>query len=76
MTQYRWHDGFTFDAADASQVIATLRKGATYPEHTFDEYLDRLAFRAGEYSGKPHRNTSAEALVADLIESGMLTRIQ
>lgn len=70
--RYEWHDGDTIEAADASQVVAALRAEARYPEHTFDEYLERLAFRAGEYTGTPHRNTSAEALVADLIESKLL----
>lgn len=73
--KYRWHDGFTFSAADAAQVVAKLRSGATWPACSVEAYKRELAFRSGEYAGTTVRFTCAEAMVDDLIEAGMLERI-
>ena len=73
--KYRWHDGFEFTASDAAQVVAKLRADATWPANSVDAYKRELAFRSGEYSGTRVRFTCAEAMVDDLLESGMLERI-
>lgn len=73
--RYEWHDGFTFTAADAPQVIAKLRADATWPDCTVEAYKRSLAFRSGEFAGVEIRFTSAEAMVADLISNGLLRRI-
>lgn len=72
--KYRWHDGFTFTAADAPQAIAKLRAGAVWPAGTVDAYKRELAFRSGEWAGRSVRFCSAEAMVADLIANGLLER--
>lgn len=73
--RYRWHDGFEFEAADASQAIAKIRSGATWPATTVCAYKRELAFRSGEFAGRSVRFTSAEAMVADLIEAELLATI-
>lgn len=71
-TRYRWHDGFEFTAADASQAIAKLRAEARLPEASFDEYKAGLAFRASEYVGVKLRGDTPEALLEDCLKHGLV----
>lgn len=73
--KYIWHDGDTFDAADAAQVVCKLREGSREPGKTLRSYVRDLAYRVEQYSGSPVRTDSPEKMVSDLIAAGVLKTI-
>ncbi|MBP7948892.1 MAG: hypothetical protein KA004_04490 [Verrucomicrobiales bacterium] len=73
MTTYHTTDGATFHAADATDFMTQLRQSSFNPEKDLRAYCRATAQASRMQNGKPHRPWPPEALVADMITSGLIT---
>ena len=65
-----------FEAEDASGVIDFMRKDSWSATQDDKEFLRKTAKYANMWSGKSFRYNSKEALVEDLLSSGLLVEVQ
>lgn len=73
--RYETRDGFQFEAEDSHQVVAKLRADTWNPENTFELFARRLAEGAKIQTGKEIPSWPPEALVAGLIDAGLLKKV-
>tara|TARA_Y100001938_G_scaffold145677_1_gene222869 strand:- start:2504 stop:2743 length:240 start_codon:yes stop_codon:yes gene_type:complete len=65
-----------FEAEDAMGVIDFMRKDSWSETQNDKEFLRKTAKYANMWSGKSFRYNSKEALVEDLLSSGLLVEVQ
>ena len=73
MTTYHTIDGATFTATDATDLMSQLRQASFNPEKNPRSYCRATARASKMQTGKPHRPWPHDALVADMIASGLVT---
>ena len=69
-------EGKVFEAEDANGVIDFLRKDSWSATQDDKEFLRKTAKYANMWSGKSFRYNTKEALVEDLLSSGLLVEVQ
>ena len=72
-TTYHTIDGARFTAVDPADLIAQFRAVSFNPERDLASYCRATARASRMQTGKPHRPWPVDALVADLIASGLVT---
>lgn len=72
-TTYHTIDGARFTAADPADLMTQLRAASFNPERDLASYCRATAKASRMQTGKPHRPWPADALVSDLIVSGLVT---
>jgi len=71
-TTYHMIDGASFTAADPTDLMNQLRADSFNPENDLPSYCRATARAAKIQTGKPHRPWPPEALVEDLLASGLI----
>ena len=69
-------EGNVFEAEDANGVIDFMRKDSWSATQDDKEFLRKTAKYANMWSGKSFRYNTKEALVEDLLSSGLLVEVQ
>ena len=69
-------EGKVFEAEDANGVIDFMRKDSWSATQSDKEFLRKTAKYANMWSGKSFRYNTKEALVEDLLSSGLLVEVQ
>ena len=69
-------EGKVFEAEDANGVIDFMRKDSWSATQDDKEFLRKTAKYANMWSGKSFRYNTKEALVEDLLSSGLLVEVQ
>ena len=69
-------EGKVFEAEDANGVIDFMRKDSWSATQSDKEFLRKTAKYANMWSGKSFRYNTIEALVEDLLSSGLLVEVQ
>jgi hypothetical protein len=72
MTTYHTIDGATFTATDATDLMSQLRQASFNPEKDLRSYCRATARASKMQNGKAHRPWPPDALVADMIASGLI----
>ena len=72
MATYRTNDGAHFSAGSARELMEKLRADSWNPENSLEDYVLATARASALYNGKQHRSDSPEALVEDLLASGLM----
>ena len=72
-TEYHTIDGATFTATDATDLMTQLRAASFNPEKDLRSYCRATARASKMQTGKPHRPWPPDALVADMLASGLIT---
>jgi hypothetical protein len=71
-TEYHTIDGATFIATDATDLMTRLRADSFNPEKDLRSYCRATARASKMQTGKPHCPWPPEALVADMLASGLV----
>lgn len=71
-TTYKTVDGASFTATDAADLMRQLRLDSWNPEDSEEAYCVATARACKMQTGKPHRDSPPEALVEDMIASGLI----
>ena len=71
-TTYHTIDGAAFTATDATDLMSQLRQASFNPEKDLRSYCRATARASKRQNGKPHRPWPPDALVADMIASGLV----
>ena len=72
-TEYHTIDGATFTATDATDLMTQLRAASFNPEKDLRSYCRATARASKMQTGKPHLQWPPDALVADMLASGLIT---
>lgn len=74
-TIYTLRDGGTIAATSPQDFISQLHHGSWFDAHGTDqEYMQRFARRLQELAGTAIRTDTADHFLADLLESGFVSR--
>jgi hypothetical protein len=71
-TEYHTIDGAAFTATDATDLMTQLRADSFNPEKGLRSYCRATARASKMQTGKAHRPWPPEALVADMLASGLV----
>lgn len=72
-TTYHTIDGAAFTATDAADLMSQLRQASFNPEKDLRAYCRATARACKMQNGKAHRPWPPDALVGDMIASGLVT---
>lgn len=75
MSNYRTADGALFTADSSLELMEKLRADSWNPEDSLEDYIIATARACVMQNGKQHRSDSAENLVEDMLESGLVETI-
>lgn len=71
-TEYHTIDGATFTATDPTDLMTKLRQDSFNPEADLPSYCRATAKASRMQTGKPHRQWPPDALVDDMLASGLI----
>ena len=76
MTRYRDRDGMELEAANATEVVSILRDASWYPAESDQIFMESMAKRAFEQTGKPVRFSSPDEFLEDILKIGLIEEVK
>ena len=75
LRRYKTNDGLEVSGRDGWEVAAALRDATPTAPKMLHKYMEEVAFRAQQQTGKEIREFPAEEFIDDLVAAGLLIPI-
>jgi hypothetical protein len=72
MLTYKTNDGATVKGETPTDVVVSLRNQAWLRNRDLQTYAEKTCYYAELYSGVPIRSDSAQNMLTDLVQAGLL----